>query len=52
MRAGAFFGSIAGKLQVRFYSISSSQSAHPSSVHVTCSFVEVRAAGFTDLHTS
>lgn len=37
--AGAFFGSIMQRLQVRFYSISSSPLMHPKSIHITCAVV-------------
>ena len=37
--AGAFFGSIVQRLQVRFYSISSSPLMHPKSIHITCAVV-------------
>ncbi|KAI8468314.1 MAG: NADPH-cytochrome P450 reductase [Monoraphidium minutum] len=37
---GLFFGSVAPRLQPRFYSISSAAASHPRSVHVTCSVVK------------
>jgi len=39
---GAFFGSVAERVQPRFYSISSSPKAHPGAVHITCSVVRER----------
>jgi NADPH-ferrihemoprotein reductase len=37
--AGAFFGSVAPRLQVRFYSISSSPKHQPGHIHITCAVV-------------
>ena len=42
--AGAFFGSIMQRLQVRFYSISSSPLLHPKSIHITCAVVYEKTA--------
>ena len=42
--AGAFFGSIMQRLQVRFYSISSSPAMHPKSIHITCAVVYMKTA--------
>ena len=37
--AGAFFGTMAPRLQPRFYSISSSPKQSPDSIHITCGVV-------------
>ena len=42
--AGAFFGSIMQRLQVRFYSISSSPAMHLKSIHITCAVVYMKTA--------
>ena len=47
--AGAFFGSIMQRLQVRFYSISSSPLLHPKSIHITCAVVYEKTATGTPL---